>query len=72
LAGLFSALGPTEFSKHDNNNIEKTTSGAQVQAQSFVAETNGDDDDDTEADTKIDLADVKDQDSSNAYEENLA
>lgn len=64
LAGLFSALGPTEFSK-------SKTETASTEAQSFLASTESDDAD-IVAVPKIDLADVKDQDNSNAYEENLA
>lgn len=63
LAGLFSALGPTEFSK--------STSKTETEAQSFLASTESNDADIVAA-PKIDLADVKDQDNSNAYEENLA
>lgn len=66
LAGLFSALGPTEFSKSTSK-----AETASTEAQSFLASTESDDADSV-AVPKIDLADVKDQDDSNAYEENLA
>lgn len=64
LCGLFSALGPTEFSK-------SSSSTSNTEAQSFLASTESDDAD-IVAVPKIALADVKDQDNSNAYEENLA
>ena len=68
LVGLFSALGPTEFSKKTES-TESTV--AKSEAQSFaVADT--DDTDAQELNAKIDLADVKDTDNADAYEENLA
>lgn len=65
LVGLFSALGPTEFSK-------SSTTSSKTEAQSFLADTEKEDDSSAALNAKIDLADVKDADNDNAYEENLA